>query len=337
MKKNLILTLILVLLGAGAWWLLNTDRSASGNLQERSFFIEDPEQISKIFIAHRTDNYQVTLERKGEHWIMDGNAERKVRPGVINFFLDAVKRQRVKFQVPNAQIKFVVDMLTKSGIKMMFYDKEGKNFKTFYVGMPTKEEDATYMIMEGSDVPYAVEIPGIPANLRERYDLVGDEWRDRSLFSEKPEQIDSLTIEYPLKKSDSFVLSRASDGSYNVVPFYPTTPAVSSKPDPNLVAAYLEHYRSIVAENFINDLPEKGKLGQRTPFARVRLVRRDGGVRELKFIEVIKPKVQDSTDALATARANIFHYHVEASWGDLYLAQQLVTGKLFYRYHGFFR
>jgi hypothetical protein len=57
------------------------------------------------------------------------------------------------------------------------------------VGGITADEKGTIMLMEGSEKPYVVHIPSFVGQVRVRYLLGDDNWRDRAIFSEKPEKI----------------------------------------------------------------------------------------------------------------------------------------------------
>ena len=121
------------------------------------------------------------------------------------------------------------------GIKVEIYDLQGKAMKTYYIGGITNDEHGTIMIMEGSEQPYVMHVPSFIGSLRVRYLVKEDEWRDRAVFNEKPEEVQEIKVEYPQQKSESFILEKTGVAEYKVRPFFSRTastapPTMNSTP-----------------------------------------------------------------------------------------------------------
>lgn len=69
MKRTLILLILFLVLGTGAYFLVkNKDNSSTTSWNEAGdFAVDNVDEIYKIFIADRQD-YRVLLERKNGYW-----------------------------------------------------------------------------------------------------------------------------------------------------------------------------------------------------------------------------------------------------------------------------
>ncbi|RMG79172.1 MAG: DUF4340 domain-containing protein, partial [Bacteroidetes bacterium] len=260
MKRTLILLLLfLVLGGAALLFMQKKEKTAHSTLlgEDRHFEIKNPDDIQKIFIAQRTGIPPVTLERAGDHWVV--NKKYRARESAVNNVLEVLTTVRMESIPSRAALDNIVKELSAQGIKVEVYGKNDTPLKVFYVGGVSPDERATYFIMEGSAQPYAVEIPSMEGSLRPRFELAGDEWRDRAVFREKPENIQSLSVEYPKQRSKSFVVERKGN-AWDVRPFYDITPRINAPVLQNEVEAWLLGFDALIAENFVNDYEKKDSV-----------------------------------------------------------------------------
>ena len=59
-------------------------------------------------------------------------------------------------------------------------------------------------------------IPYWEGNLRERFLLKINDWRDRTIFQEDPEEIKKVTISYPRSSASGFILEQKGNRAYDV-------------------------------------------------------------------------------------------------------------------------
>ena len=196
MNRTLLLLIAVAVLGAGAYFFLNTDQEAASTTVagwDRDFAVPR-DQVHKVFIVQRS-GVTSTLTRKGEQWFF--NEKYPARPDAIENLLSAIESIRMKFKPTEAAIPHIVESLAARGIKVEIYGKEDELLKTYYVGGATNTEEGTYVIREGAEQPYVAELGAWVGNLRFRYNLVGDEWRDRTVFASRVEDIAGVSIESP--------------------------------------------------------------------------------------------------------------------------------------------
>jgi len=333
MKRLSILLGLFLLLGGFTLWYLNSGKTEKSTVLgwDRQFKVEDASQIHKIFIAKRTGE-TTTLERRGDGWVYDGKYP--VRPDAIENLLEAITTVRIKYLPPKAAYEHIISDLATRGIKVEIYDRNGRNLKTYYVGGTTPDERGTYMIMEGAEQPYVVELPLLEGQFRVRYELTGDAWRDRTIFAEKPEAIAEVAIEYPKQRNKSFRLRR-NGKNFEVEPFYPSTPRLELPYQPGSGEAFLRGFRQIIGEGYENDYAKQDSVLQTVPFANIYLKTIDGHEKQVSVYPF------PSLDAWGNLKSNV----IERMYADVrrdtlrdfMLVQYRVFEKIFWGYDHFFK
>jgi hypothetical protein len=328
---------VLGIIAVGYTYLNREDALMRGLKAERNFALKDLSRLRKIFIAQR-DGETTLLEKKNGDWIY--NQKHLARPNAIENLLDAIQRVEIDHIPAKAAVQNIVRNLAGEGIKVELYESGAKPIKTYYVGGGTSDERGVYMIMEGFDQPFVCHIPGWEGNLRYRYNLRGDDWRDKTVFAEDPEQIQSLSIEYPKQKNRSFTLERKG-GSFVIQPFYSTTPLIRAAYREGSAEAFLIGFESLVAEAFENSTPAKDSVRQLVPFSIITLTNTRGKRTWAKLFPIfpdtdlaLDPKTGQwvGADGLTVER-----YFVDHSSGDFMLIQDRVFRKVLRGYEYFWK
>jgi hypothetical protein len=335
MKNTIILLSAFLLLAATAFWFINKpDESLSTvKVEDRNFAVKDLDQIGKIFIANRQGR-TTTFVRNGEGWML--NEKYKAREAAMSTLLKTIKRLELGYIPAHAAIPNIVEILGSNGIKVEIYDRENKKIRVYYVGGLSNNEEATYMIMEGAEQPYAMKLPAFVGGLRTRFDQEEKEWRDRDLFGLELEEIDFVSMEYPKQKNKSFILEK-QNGDFTVRPFHALTP-VSDKPmRKGMLEAYLVGFERLSGENFINDHSKRDSISRMVPFAIMTVKDNKGETQTVRF-HPLRPNGQSGlplTDEEVFTSTAVERYHVDHSKGDYILVQQRNVGRAFWAYDGF--
>lgn len=293
---------------------------------ERDFRITQPETIGKVFLVHR-DGEQVLLERKGMSWTYNGKW--KARPDAIENLLDAITRLQVLYKPAAAAVPNMVRSLATEGIKVEIYDRRGKLLKAYYIGGSTVDERGVFVIREGFEQPYVAHLDAWEGNPRFRYNLKGEDWRDRSIFTMDPDGIREVGIEYPAQRNQSFRLSKVN-GRFEVRPFYPITPRIQAPYRPGVAEQFLSGFESLAAEDFRNAFPAKDSILQTLPFA-VITVKKDGEEKSARLYPIFQEPA-----AAGVQDGPVERYFVSTSTGDFMLAQHRVLKKILWGYPFFF-
>lgn len=210
-NKNLVYLLVLVVLLGVAGWLISK-RNSSGTLerkQDYAFTISDTASIDKIIIKDKTPS-QVTLTRDDGFWVV--NDEFRARKDAINVLLETLNRMQMRNFIEERMKPTVIKRMSVYGKEVQVY-KEGKLFKTFFVGTETHDELATYMMNKGADAPFAVHIPGFNGFLSSRFFTKPELWRSRDVTLINPRSVREVQTVFPDSLNKSFKITVFSPDS----------------------------------------------------------------------------------------------------------------------------
>lgn len=204
-KKNIFYLIVFVVLLVIAGWLVNS--SNSGSTIERkmdySFKVQDTASIDKIIIKDKKPT-QVTLtkDKKGTWYV---NNDFKARQDAMGTLLETLYRMELSNFINERTKTIVIKRMAVYGKEVQLF-KNGKHFKTFYVGTDAPSEMATYMMNKGADAPYAVHMPGFNGFLSTRFFTQPELWRSRDLTDMDPRNIREVEMYYPDSAGASFKL-----------------------------------------------------------------------------------------------------------------------------------
>lgn len=330
MRRTLILLILFLLLGGGAWWALRKKAVTTGsaNSWDMEFAVKNPNEVSKIFIADRKGN-TATLERKEDYWLYNGKD--RARPTAVQNLLETIEKVTVWYIPPEAAKENMVKSLATQGIKVEIFGKAGEKLKSYYVGGVTGDERGTFMIMEGSENPYVVHVPSFVGQLRVHYLVGDDQWRDRTVFVEKPEEIQSVTVQYPKQKNESFRLEKTGEAEYTIEPYFSTTPRSKQPRRKGVAEAYLIQFERLGAEAFETNNPLRDSVTALVPFAIVTVKKSNGEEKNVRFWPVEIERRPDTGEEFVT------RYFTDYNNGQYFmLTQDRVFGPIFRGYSFFF-
>jgi|AntRauTorckE5430_2_1112549.scaffolds.fasta_scaffold00419_11 hypothetical protein len=269
MNRTLLLLLAVLLLGGFAWWATTagtTPESISDRSPDRQFGIASfDEDVHRIFIADR-NGHKVTLSRGGiTGWLADG---RPANENIMKNLRDAATNLKVKSLSAEKAKPYMIKDLATSGILVQLFDKEGQKLRGYYIGGGTHDELGTHAIVEGSEEPYVVGMPFFTGSVRAIFGMWGDEWRDKVYFRINPDEVESLSIEYPTQRNRSFVLTKTK-GKFRVAPFYETGQPVKEVSD-GRAEGILARYESYYINSYENTDTETAAYAKTIlPFANI--------------------------------------------------------------------
>jgi hypothetical protein len=329
MKRTWLLTALFLLFGAGAYYALQqkkqTGTSASSDME---FAVENLADVAKVFIANRNGE-TATLEKKDGYWLYNGKY--KARAGAIEVLMETISRIKVSYLSPKSADQTMIKSIATDGVTVELWNKEGNRLKRYYIGGVTNDESGTFAIMEGSEQPYVIHIPAFTGTVRGRYMIGDDNWKSRNIFEEKPESIQSVSVDYPLQKSQSFKLERNSNGNFEVTPFHATTLPINSALKKGIPESYLIQFEEKGAEAFESNNSLRDSVIQLSPFATVVVKKKDGTEKQVKFYPV---EIERNT---TTGQPYVFRYFAECGDNkDFMLIQDRVFGSIFRGYSYFF-
>lgn len=269
MKNRSIPYLLTIVLVAAAVFLVFNNRKGTLKRSESEFAVSDTASITKLFFADKKNN-MVKLEKTGPGaWRL--NDRYVASTDEVNAMLRTLVALDIKSPVAKAARNTVIRMLAAKSVKTEVYQTvyridlfdwlrlfpHEKRTKTFYVGDATQNNLGTFMLMEGSNDPFVVNIPGFRGFVATRFSTKELDWRSHGIFNSRLPDIKSISIQYFDRPEYSFKVVNNDNRNFALVT-YPGLQAVSSF-DTLKVIEYLASYRLINFEGIVNNL-EKNQL-----------------------------------------------------------------------------
>ena len=270
MNRNLIYLIILIVLAVGTYFLVINKSWGTLDADETAFAVDDTAAIGKILIADMQGK-KVVLERQKNLWIVNGKFP--VRNDYMEMLLSTIKRVTINYPVPETAMNTVVKEMASHNKKVEIYDKKGKLMKAYFVGGPSLDALGTYMLMEKAKTPYVTAIPGFLGVLDTRYSTDEQVIRSLTIYNFRLNEIKEVSVTYTEKPDSSFTIGVLGPDSFKIKnlksEIYP-----ASILDKERLHAYLNLFRFINAEAFVNDLAKKDTILDTPPFVTITLTDR---------------------------------------------------------------
>lgn len=246
MKKTLLYLALLIALIISVWYILSDNQANAFGDDGTGFTIKDTAEIGKIFLADSRGN-TVLLERKSGEWFVNGNDKALIAP--VNSLLRTLNKQVADVPVPEKQHNRVITDLAGNSIKVELYNRKGKTMRVFYVGEEAYNMSGTFMLMEGAQRPYIVNVPAFAGVLTPRYSTHLKDWRDRTVFNIAAEDVEQISVQYIDHPMHSFVIRRNGN---NVTVSIDAALQGLGELNQNRVDAYLGFFHGVNCEGYTN-------------------------------------------------------------------------------------
>lgn len=248
MRKTIIYILILGVLGFGVWFFLFKDTSVF-EADEAGFTIQDTAAVYKIFLADKRGD-TISLTRDSDGWMLNGRY--KAGKAMTATLLATFRQQFAAYPVQEAAHNTVIKAMSGNAVKTEVFNRHGRLLKTFYVGGQVPGNKGTYMLMEGGQRPYVVQLPAYQGYVTPRYSTKLNEWRDRAIVNLPPQQLQSVEVKYVQEDEylNSFTLVHKEDGTFTIL----THPELkmAGEPNPAIVRAYAGYFQAIGLEGYLD-------------------------------------------------------------------------------------
>jgi hypothetical protein len=325
MKKNYIYLLVVLVLAALAYFFVFQRDSGSFRGDETAFGVKDTASIGKIFLADLKGN-TIEVERSGDGWVMaDG---KPARQDLLNTVLLTFNQMEVKVPVAKSMYDKVVRDIAGNHIKVEIYNRSDKKIRSFYIGPISSTFRGNFMLVEGSETPFVVQIPGFDGFISSRFDMEPLNWKDRTVFSTRPDNIAKVSIDYPRVPDSSFVIERSVEGEYTFTNKGQTMPQFN----PEIGNFYLNYFKKLNCELFIDNSYKLDSLKNHEPVCIITVTDQKGNSRKA---DIYYRAVNYRTKMQFTYEGKDINFDLDKYYGvinegaDLALIQNFVFGKLF--------
>ena len=294
MRKNRWILIIVIVLAVVALVLVLQNRKGTLKGEMGEFAIVDTASVVKIFMADMRNNQVLLTKNSPGEWML--NDSLKARKEGLDLLLKTMSNLAVKAPVPKKSYNSVIKRLATNSIKVEIYQEKyrvdifnwiklfphEKLTKVYYVGNATPNNMGTFMLIEGSDVPFVVYEPGFRGFVAARYTTAMNDWRDHQIFKKLPSAIRSLKVEFPFQPEESYLIDKHGSESLDVVSLE-TNQKLSSF-DTKRVVSLVNGYRNIRFEAVLDaiDPAKADSIIHTTPINIITLTDTDGNVNKVK-------------------------------------------------------
>jgi len=228
MKKNKSILLAVVVLAVIALVLWATRSSSTFSRSSTDFKLDDSTSITRIFMSDKNNN-TVTLSRKGPgEWMV--NDKYRGQNSSIDLLLKTMVNIEVQQPVAQAARNNIIKELAVNAVKVEIYQKVyrislfGKNWfphekltKVYYVGGATQNNLGCFMLMQGSDEPFIIFLPGFRGFVSPRYSPIEKYWRDYTIFRISIPEIARVKVEIPENPEYSYEVTNDRRNHFSLV------------------------------------------------------------------------------------------------------------------------
>jgi len=306
-KNKLLLIIVIIMVIVAITAIFASRKSGTISDSDKNFAVSDTASVSKIFLANK-DHYTVLLERnkEGNGWTVNGQWEASVP--MIDLLLTTICRIRPASPLPKAATENIIKRLAYNAVKVEIYGTDYRiNFwgmklfphetmlRCYYVGDVTQDNLGTFMLMDGSQRPFIVVLPGHRGYVASRYDVAQNTWRTHRIFNVNANEIESVRIENPVDFNASFIVNtNVPTGKFAVTTL--TGEPIPQQLDSLKVYNYLNSFKRINFESFTFDYLDQNAIDSilnTQPIYRLTLVQKDGKSYNLIFFPLLYKDIVD--------------------------------------------
>lgn len=264
-------SIMLIVLLVGVYVLNKKNATSTLNSNDSDFAVEQIENITKLFLADKS-NQQVTLSKNQEGiWMVNNTFP--AREDAISNLLYTIQNMSVKAPLAKAAHNNIVKQIAAKHTKVEVYlNNSNEPNSIFYVSIPNQEHTGTYMLKEGSSVPFLMHLEGFRGYLTTRFFTNPKEWRSTNIFNYGFGDIESLTVSYSKEENESFGIVKNQQSG--IVKYLLTNQIgdVVANFDTLNVLQYLKLYEKIHFEGFVENKTAQfiDSVRLQTPFATIK-------------------------------------------------------------------
>jgi len=325
MKKGIVLTVALVVLGFLAFMATNLVRnSGKSDTELLEFSIKDTASVDRILIADSYNN-KMELVRHGSQWTdQNGNC---IMQEPVHTMLETFVNVEFKGYIPETSRKTVLKRMSSVNVKVEIF-QQGEWVKTWFVGSGTQDHYGTYMLLETpdekSDLPVIMRVKGLSGIIEPRFFADARRWKCTNIFALERDEISKVDVRFYDDPTRSFTVSK-NGSTYGVKHMGNALKEV----DTNMVIRYLNNYQKIHFEGVNYELSDKqiDSLKRQQPFCVLSLTKTDGKTEKLRMFRM--KSLEGGTDDFG----NDVPYDVNRFWcvlpeGDIVKCQYFVFNPL---------
>ena len=261
MKKNVLYTILVIVLVAIAVIFYLHDEKSTLLPGSSDFALNETEKVDSIFLQQ--DSLQVTLVKKKGKWTLDGVIP--IRKKAIAHFFNVLTALQVEAPATKETKEEIIDLVHQNPVYVEIYSN-GNVIKDYLVEDSKYKKGATYMMMKGKSTPFLMSIPGFEGDIANLYNVEPSYWRDRTIFSYSAIDIGSVKVIYPSGSKSSFKLNYNDEG-FRLIDLDQNRELKSVRND--RASRYYSYFSDIRYERIFSDQRLLDSLKQGEPFCKL--------------------------------------------------------------------
>jgi hypothetical protein len=244
MKKYTHYLVIVFLLALVSIYLLMSRGEGTYRKRDRAFAVADTSAVE--FVEMSGYGAAVILSRVAAGWRVNGAFQ--AHPERIKGLMILLSRLEVSSPAPKSLKERIRAGFDTDGISVHIQLRDG-HVRSYRVYHDTIGPGKTYMMMEGSDIPFAMRVRGYhEENLEGLFALDSRYWRDNTLIHLTPRQIKSVSLEHRQDPRATFHLDRNDSGSFLLA--RGILPDSWIEPDQEMLSQYLQYFSDVHFEEY---------------------------------------------------------------------------------------
>jgi hypothetical protein len=331
-RKSIILLIALAILAA---FLLFRNTSSSFREKSNIFAVTDTSTITKFFLADKNNNTVKLVRQANNTWLLNDKYE--VNPNMVQVMLKTLILIDIKAPVAKSARNTIIRMMAGKSVKTEVYQRvyrinlfnriklfpHEKLTRTYYVGDATMDNSGTFMLMEGSEEPYIVNIPGFRGFVSTRYSAIEADWRSHSVFRFRVPAIRSVSVKFNEWPERSFMITNQNNQLFSLTSLFDSRSIEHF--DTARVVQYLSQFQNLNYENVLNDMTDamRDSILSVTPINEIILVDKLGKSHTLKTWKRKADAGKLDLDGNPTV------WDLERMYGKIDDSEQLVTVQYF--------
>lgn len=339
MGKTLTYLAVLAVLGFGVYYFLFRSNEGLYREKDANFTVRDTAAIGKIFLVDN-DGTSVLLERQASgRWLV--NKKYDVIPVQSLNILTCLHMQTALNPVPRQDNDRVIRLMSSLATKVEVYDKKGNKLRVFYVVGQGPNFHGSYMMLEGAEQPYLVEVPGFGGYLSPRFSTDVNDWRSRLVFDLPADSLRSVKVDYHAEPLSSYEVVRSADKKVEVKVDEQLHSVLTDLNVPKTMA-YLDFFKNINCEGYLNGAIDVDSLvRQAEPRCRIEVtsVTGDSHKLDIYWMEINKRSKNTAQNVMdmATELKDIDRmYAVNLNTSDTLMIQSVTFEKILRRGYEFY-
>ncbi len=245
MKREYYYLVAFLVLVIALIWFLTRDHGRTLDRRLTDFAVQETDRLDRIVLEE--GEKRLELEKKADgKWIVNGMFE--TRKDAVEQFFETLRRIRVKSPSPRSLREELLRGIGESSLKVTLH--KGRRSKSYYVYEHAPRNE-TFMMMENSEEPFAVDIYGFSGRITELFVIDEGYWRPNVLFRAIPSQIISVRVDHAPEAGRSFLLRVEGKKEFELTRLF-TGEKVEPLND-SLVVAYLSNFYYVPFQRYANE------------------------------------------------------------------------------------